>query len=84
LVVAPVAETITLAREASGKHRRRSSPSAHTEGVTMDEIASLFDVNRQRIAEVLRARPDARCKAGSSSGEVRRTPVDRSRRRSRR
>ena len=71
LIVALLAETITLLHEASGQFRREEARALHTGGVTMDEIAALFGVTRQRISEVLRSRPDTRRKAQSPSAEAR-------------
>ena len=80
LIVALLAETITLLHEASGRFRREEARALHTEGVTMDEIAALFGVTRQRISEVLRSRPDTQRDADSPSVGIPRNPLDQSRR----
>jgi hypothetical protein len=54
LMVGLLAETITLLHQASGRFRREEAQALYREGVTMDEIAQLFGVTRQRISEVLR------------------------------
>ena len=41
-----------------GNRVRRTEASAlHSDGMTMDEIASLFGVSRQRVSALLRSRP---------------------------
>jgi hypothetical protein len=75
LVVGLLAEMIALLHEASGRFRREEARALHAEGVTMDEIASLFGVTRQRISEVLRPRPDAEPKRSSSATRRTKSPA---------
>ncbi len=39
--------------------RREEARALHDEGVTMDRIAALFGVTRQRVSQLLRERPGA-------------------------
>jgi hypothetical protein len=59
LVVELLSETIALLHAASGPFRREEARALHAEGATMERIASLFGVTRQRVSELLqtRARP---------------------------
>ena len=56
LVVELLSDTIALLHAASGPYRREEARALHTEGVTMDRIASLFGVTRQRVSELLQTR----------------------------
>jgi hypothetical protein len=58
-VVELLSDTIVLLHDASGPFRRAEAGALHAEGVTMDRIASLFGVTRQRVSEILRTRPKA-------------------------
>jgi hypothetical protein len=76
LVVGLLAETITLLHEVSGRFRREEARALHAEGVTMDEIAVLFGVTRQRISEVLKPRPADRPMRASSGARKKSPAVD--------
>lgn len=56
LVVELLSETIALLHAASGPFRREEARALHAEGVTMERIASLFGVTRQRVSELLQTR----------------------------
>jgi hypothetical protein len=56
LVVELLSDTIALLHAASGPFRREQARALHAEGVTMDRIASLFGVTRQRVSEILHTR----------------------------
>jgi hypothetical protein len=64
LVVELLADTIALLHEVSGPFRRVEARALHAEGVTMDRIASLFGVTRQRVSNLVRVRPGARAGSG--------------------
>jgi hypothetical protein len=56
LVVELLSETIALLHAASGPFRREEARALHAEGVTMERIASMFGVTRQRVSELLHTR----------------------------
>jgi hypothetical protein len=56
LVVELLSETIALLHAASGPFRREEARALHADGVTMERIASLFGVTRQRVSELLHTR----------------------------
>ena len=56
LIVELVAQSITDLCEASGRFRRAEAEMLHRQGVTMERIATLFGVTRQRVSSLLRDR----------------------------
>ena len=56
LIVELVASNMAVLAEAGSRLRRAEARALHDEGLTMDRIASLFGVTRQRISELLRQR----------------------------
>lgn len=59
LVVQLVTENLDRLRVHGARLRQAQAAALHTEGMTMDEIAELFGVSRQRISALLKeARPD--------------------------
>lgn len=59
LVVQLVTENLDRLRVHGARLRQAQAAALHTEGMTMDEIAELFGVTRQRISALLKeARPD--------------------------
>jgi hypothetical protein len=56
LIVELVAQNITDLCEASGRFRRAEAEVLHRQGVTMERIATLFGVTRQRVSSLLRDR----------------------------
>jgi hypothetical protein len=56
LIVELVAQSITDLCEASGLFRRAEAEVLHRQGVTMERIAMLFGVTRQRVSSLLRDR----------------------------
>jgi DNA-directed RNA polymerase sigma subunit (sigma70/sigma32) len=57
LVVELLAESFGRLAAASAQLRRAEARALHREGLTMDEIAGLFGVTRQRVSAVLKERP---------------------------
>ncbi len=55
LVVAVVSQNLTRLREGGASLRRAHAQALHDEGLTMDKIAALFGVTRQRISAILRS-----------------------------
>jgi hypothetical protein len=64
LIVELLSDTIALLHAASGPFRREAARALYSEGVTMQRIAGMFGVTRQRVSELLqtRARPKSRPK----------------------
>jgi hypothetical protein len=60
MVAELLSDTIALLHTASGPFRREEARALHSEGVTMDRIASLFGVTRQRVSEILHTRARAK------------------------
>lgn len=59
LVVQLVTENLDRLRVHGARLRQKQAAALHAEGMTMDEIAELFGVSRQRISALLKeARPD--------------------------
>jgi len=58
-VVELLSDAIALLHDASGPFRRAEAGALHAEGVTMDRIAALFGVTRQRVSEILRTQTRA-------------------------
>jgi hypothetical protein len=56
LIVELVAQSITDLCEASGRFRRAEAEMLYRQGVTMERIATLFGVTRQRVSSLLRDR----------------------------
>ena len=56
LVVELLSDTIAFLHAASGPFRREEARALHSEGVTVERIASLFGVTRQRVSEILHTR----------------------------
>lgn len=56
LIVELVASNMAVLSDAGSRLRRAEARALHTEGLTMDRIAGLFGVTRQRISELLRQR----------------------------
>ncbi len=56
LTVELVGQTITDLHDASGRLRRAEARVLHSQGVTMERIATLFGVTRQRVSSLLRDR----------------------------
>lgn len=55
LIVELLTEAISELHDASGRFRRAEARALHREGVTMDRIAEVFGVTRQRISSLLRS-----------------------------
>ncbi len=71
LAVELLATNIVTLHEASGRLRRAEAAALHNEGMTMDQIAELFGVTRQRISELLRDwRKEAKARAAAEPGDV--------------
>lgn len=62
LIVELLTENFDALRTAGGRLRRTEARALHDEGLSMDRIADLFGVTRQRISRLLKARN------GSSAG----------------
>ena len=63
LIVELLTENFDALRTAGGRLRRTEARALHDEGLSMDRIASLFGVTRQRISRLLKPRngtPDER------------------------
>jgi DNA-directed RNA polymerase sigma subunit (sigma70/sigma32) len=56
LIVELLAESFNRLAAASARLRRAEAGTLHGEGMTMDEIAVLFGVTRQRVSAVLKER----------------------------
>ena len=54
LIVELLTQNMEALSTAGGQLRRIEAQALHEEGLTMDRIASLFGVSRQRISELLR------------------------------
>lgn len=54
LIVEMLAENMQRHHEAGGALRRAEAAALHAEGLTMDQIAELFGVTRQRISQLLK------------------------------
>lgn len=57
LLVAMLADAARRLDAAGGRVRRAEARALHDEGLTMDEIAVLFGVSRQRVSALLRGPP---------------------------
>jgi hypothetical protein len=57
LIVQLLSESIATLHEHSTRTRRTEARALHSEGLTMDQIADLFGVTRQRISALLREPP---------------------------
>jgi hypothetical protein len=60
LVVQLLTESATVLHTYGTRARRSEARALHREGVTMDEIARLFGVTRQRVSALLRESPGDR------------------------
>jgi predicted XRE-type DNA-binding protein len=58
LVVSLLTETGQALQSYGSRVRRTEARALHREGLTMDQIASLFGVTRQRVSALLRDDPD--------------------------
>ena len=58
LIVELLTENFDALRTAGGRLRRTEARALHDEGLSMDRIAELFGVTRQRISRLLKARND--------------------------
>jgi hypothetical protein len=56
LVVELLSDTIALLHAASGPFRREAARALYAEGMTMQRIAAVFGVTRQRVSELLQSR----------------------------
>jgi hypothetical protein len=56
LIVELLTENFDALRTAGGRLRRMEAQALHDEGLTMDRIAELFGVTRQRISRLLKPR----------------------------
>ena len=54
LIVQLITETTNLLHSYGNRVRRTEARALHREGMTMDEIAKLFGVTRQRVSALLR------------------------------
>jgi DNA-directed RNA polymerase sigma subunit (sigma70/sigma32) len=59
LIVQLLTESTNLLHSYGNRVRRTEARALHGEGMTMDQIARLFGVTRQRVSALLRDRPDA-------------------------
>jgi DNA-directed RNA polymerase sigma subunit (sigma70/sigma32) len=57
LLVQLLTRTTNLLHAYGNKVRRTEARALHGEGMTMDEIARLFGVTRQRVSALLRSKP---------------------------
>jgi len=55
LIVELLRENLDRHLDAGGRLRRAEARALHAEGMTMDQIAALFGVTRQRVSQLLRA-----------------------------
>jgi DNA-directed RNA polymerase sigma subunit (sigma70/sigma32) len=60
LLVNLLSENLQSLLTAGSRLRRAEARALHAEGATMEQIARLFGVTRQRISALIRARPDER------------------------
>lgn len=58
LIVQLLTESTNLLNAYGNRVRRTEARALHAEGMTMDEIARLFGVTRQRVSTLLREAPD--------------------------
>lgn len=58
LLVQLLTQTTNLLHSYGNRVRRTEAQALHREGMTMDEIARLFGVSRQRVSALLRSKPD--------------------------
>jgi Homeodomain-like domain-containing protein len=58
LVVELMSESLGVLIDAGARLRRAKARALHREGVTMDAIAELFGVTRQRVSHLIRAEED--------------------------
>ena len=57
VLVQLLTQTTNLLHSYGNRVRRTEARALHGEGMTMDEIASLFGVSRQRVSALLRGKP---------------------------
>lgn len=57
LIVELLSQNMTALSTAGSRLRRLEARALHNEGLSMERIASLFGVTRQRISELLRDQP---------------------------
>lgn len=57
LIVELLSQNMTALATAGSRLRRLEARALHQEGLSMERIASLFGVTRQRISELLREQP---------------------------
>jgi hypothetical protein len=67
LIAEILTETIVRFESAGTRFRRAKAAVLHEEGMTMDQIAALFGVSRQRISALLRERAAAGARAGEAA-----------------
>lgn len=67
LIAEMLTETISKFESAGTRFRRAKARALHDEGMTMDQIADLFGVTRQRISVLLQPRPPAKPSAGDAA-----------------
>ena len=58
LVVEVTRDALAALVEAAGRLRRAEARALHAEGLTMNQIAELFGVSRQRVSALLRSTRD--------------------------
>lgn len=58
LVVELVTEKLDRLFAAGGRLRRAEAAALHAEGLSMERIAEIFGVSRQRVSALLKPRPD--------------------------
>ena len=64
LIAEMLTDTISRFESAGTRFRRAKARALYEEGMTMDQIADLFGVTRQRISVLLQPRPAAKRSAG--------------------
>ena len=67
LIAEMLTDTISRFESAGTRFRRAKARALHEEGMTMDQIASLFGVTRQRISVLLQPRPSNSPPAGDAA-----------------
>ncbi len=71
LLTESVLGTIDAVTLAAGRWRRANARALHAEGMTMDRIADLYGVSRQRVSALLHSGPPAPSGAGHRPAERR-------------
>lgn len=71
LLTESVLGTIEAVTLAAGRWRRANARALYAEGLTMDRIAELYGVSRQRVSSLLQSGPPAPSGAGRRPGDRR-------------